>query len=448
VQLWLAVHSVDKAIANSPSDPENLQAKAEILAWSARFNESEQSYLAALKLDPQSLDIYQGLGDTYKWEQKYSLAIEAYRRALKLDPRDTRVLLKLARVYKDAGMRHEAEETVNKAFQIQPDIAEGFEILRELEQGAGYGALIHDYAEPAFIIGFLGVIAVYFRNRREVLNRRHPYYKLFLAKILPSVILIWLVAIGTPRHWGAMDFQLIKEVVEIVTFGVLIAAFTALSYVSRARRASEDGQRKVVLAIGAHPDDIELGCGATLAKFKDMGYAVHGMVMTSGEKGNAHINKSVNRKAEAKKGASILGLDSIEVFDFKDTALSTQMNEIKSKIEETIKKVDAQVIITQSPHDVHQDHRAVFEATKIAARGARSILCFEDVSTEPDFSANYFVDVTEYVDDKIKAVKTHQTQNGKYYMHPDGIRGRAAHRGLQAGVPYAEAFLMYRGLNV
>jgi LmbE family N-acetylglucosaminyl deacetylase len=185
-----------------------------------------------------------------------------------------------------------------------------------------------------------------------------------------------------------------------------------------------------------------------LAKFKDSGYRVCGLVVTSGERGNEFEAQGKNRGDEARHGASTLGLDELWVCNFGDTRLYTQLNEIKTAIEEKIVATGAEIVITQSPDDMHQDHRAVFEATKIAARGAHTLLCYEDVSTEPHFVPNYFVDITDYIEDKIEAVASHKTQKHRLYTQPEAIRGRAAHRGMQSGVKYAEAFLLYKGVDV
>jgi LmbE family N-acetylglucosaminyl deacetylase len=100
-------------------------------------------------------------------------------------------------------------------------------------------------------------------------------------------------------------------------------------------------------------------------------------------------------------------------------------------------------VITHSFREIHGDHVAVFEAAKEAARRC-SLMCFETVSTPPEFVPNYFADVTAFFDDKLKAIAAHRSQGDKAYMDPELVRGRAAHRGLQVNVPYAEAFWVYR----
>jgi LmbE family N-acetylglucosaminyl deacetylase len=79
-------------------------------------------------------------------------------------------------------------------------------------------------------------------------------------------------------------------------------------------------------------------------------------------------------------------------------------------------------------------------ATREAARRVPTVLAYEDVSTSQAFVPNYYVDVTGFIEDHLKAVSFHRSQAGKAYMDPEALRGRAAHRGMQVGVPYALAF--------
>ncbi|HEX9655495.1 MAG TPA: PIG-L deacetylase family protein, partial [Bacteroidota bacterium] len=278
----------------------------------------------------------------------------------------------------------------------------------------------------------------------DILKRRHFYYWIVTYPVIPGIIVTYVLFFAASYYGGLGGFGVVKGAAEMVVFLLLMIAFVSLLWVSRGRRAAIT---KSVLAVGAHPDDIELGCGGALAKFKDNGYKVCGLVITSGERGNILLAQGIDRKAEAANGATAMGLDELWVCNFKDTELNTQMNDIKSVIEEKIRTTNAEIVITQSPNDIHQDHKAVFDATKIAARGARTLLCYEDVSTEPHFIPNYFVDITDYMEDKIQAVESHKTQKHRLYMQPDSIKGRASHRGMQSGVKYAEAFLLYKGVD-
>ena len=119
---------------------------------------------------------------------------------------------------------------------------------------------------------------------------------------------------------------------------------------------------------------------------------------------------------------------------------------MKDEMEKMIKEIGATLVLTHSQIDIHTDHQAVFEATKVAARNI-SVLCYEDVSTPREFVPNYFVDIGSYIDDKMRLVSFHRTQNDKNYMDPEVIRGRAAHKGIQGGVQFAEAYRIYKLLQ-
>jgi len=441
-----ALRRVESALAIAPANPELLRQKADILTWSNHFKEAEAIYLLLLHATLDRAGIYHNLGDLYRWQGKLSQSVEAYNTAASLEPGAEHHLLSLGKTALEGGMLEVAKSTVQRMFALDPDNPAAFQLLRDIEarRGLDYRNILEAYVEPLVIVLVLSTIAVYFRRRMDILKRRHYYFWLVAYPVIPVLILTYMFFIAASRFGEFADFTLVKGVAEVVVFLVLMVAFMSLLWVSRRQQASGSG---TVLAIGAHPDDIELGCGGALAKYKELGYEVHGLVMTSGEQGNPYLTKGKSRSVEAKDGAGVLGLDSLGVFAFRDTKLFSHLNDMKDVIEARIRETNPDIIITQSPHDIHQDHKAVFEATKIAARGPRTVLCYEDVSTEPHFVPNYFVDITEYIEDKVVAVGSHRTQKGKLYMEPEGIRGRAAHRGMQSGVRYAEAFLMYKGVD-
>jgi LmbE family N-acetylglucosaminyl deacetylase len=196
-----------------------------------------------------------------------------------------------------------------------------------------------------------------------------------------------------------------------------------------------------VLAIGAHPDDIEIAAGAALAKMRDAGYGITGLIMTRGERGgDGHT-----RPVEAERGAKFLGLDSVKVLDFNDTHLSEDIVKITGVIEAMIDKIQPAIIFTHSAHDLHQDHQTVYEATMGAARNTcTTILCYESPSVTQDFHPTYYIDVEKYVDVKVQAMREHYDQRKKSYMKPDLVRGKMAFRGAQAKVDYAEGFEVAR----
>jgi LmbE family N-acetylglucosaminyl deacetylase len=200
-----------------------------------------------------------------------------------------------------------------------------------------------------------------------------------------------------------------------------------------------------ILAIGAHPDDIEIAAGGTLAKMRDAGYQINALVLTQGERGG----DGGARQDDAKNGAEFLGVENIEVLDCTDTRLITDVVDVTNAIERMIERTKPDIIFTHSNHDIHQDHQLVFESTLRAARDTRTtILCYESPSVTQDFRPTYFVEVGNYVDVKIQAVREHRDQRKKAYMKPDFIRGKLSFRGSQAKVEYAEGFEVVRMVSL
>ncbi|UFU06789.1 PIG-L deacetylase family protein [Ruania halotolerans] len=191
-----------------------------------------------------------------------------------------------------------------------------------------------------------------------------------------------------------------------------------------------------ILAIGAHPDDLELACGGALAKFVDAGHDVHVLVMSQGSVGG----DEGERILEARRGATFLGAQSVVVHDFPDTMLQEVTQGLVMAMEAAIEEIAPDVILTHSAHDQHQDHAAVHAATLRAARQHSTILCYESPSVTRDFNPSVFIDIADYVDIKVQAVRMHRNQSGKPYMSAQRLRGMATFRGSQAKREFAEAY--------
>lgn len=224
-----------------------------------------------------------------------------------------------------------------------------------------------------------------------------------------------------------------------------VAALTALvipmvlwrvpiTHASNARR---------VLAIGAHPDDIELACGGTLAKFVDSGHEVEVVVMSDGMRGG----DGKARSEEALRGASYIGLIGLRHYRFADANLAAHGQEMIQVIEGALARFDPDIILTHSQHDSHQDHQAVHAATLRAARRHHSILCFESPSATREFDPSVFVDIEDYMEAKVQAVRMHADQKEKPYMAPERLRAVALFRGAQARRRVAEAYEPVRMLS-
>ncbi|WP_241975685.1 PIG-L deacetylase family protein [Kocuria rosea] len=266
----------------------------------------------------------------------------------------------------------------------------------------------------------------YLRHARGIRAMKSVRNVVVVVYTVLLVLNLWCATIMPHNFWC-----------DVIAVSTLLAT-VALAAVVAERRipATTVVERRRVLAVGAHPDDLELACGATLAKLVDTGHEVRGLVMSNGEEGG---NKNM-RPDEARHGATFLGLRRLDVLTFPDTKLETVTNDMVRAIEAAIREFEPDVIFTHSAHDQHQDHYAVHQATLRAARAHHSILCFESPSVTRDFDPSVFVDIDGYVDVKVEAVLAHRDQAGKPYMTPGRVRGMAAFRGAQAKNTNAEAF--------
>jgi LmbE family N-acetylglucosaminyl deacetylase len=198
---------------------------------------------------------------------------------------------------------------------------------------------------------------------------------------------------------------------------------------------------RVVLAVGAHPDDIELGCAGTLLLHKRNGDKVYLLVLTRGEaSGNAEA-----REKECRKAAEILAVDGLFFGGLEDTKVHDGRETIDA-IEKIIDEVSPNIIYAPDFKDTHQDHRNTGHATLSAARRCKMILLYECASTQTDFCPQVFVDIQESFELKKKATLVFGSQVNernpptKYSLAVKAIEGLAKFRGYQAGVDVAEAF--------
>ena len=196
-----------------------------------------------------------------------------------------------------------------------------------------------------------------------------------------------------------------------------------------------------ILAIGAHPDDIEFGCGGILYKmFKDK-HKINLLVMTKGNVGG----DSDDRWLEQKKSAAIL---KAQVFygGFEDTNVNMS-RELIQVIEKTLNKVKADVVLANYLEDTHQDHRNLAKAVETAARYMKNVLFYE-VPTTLNFLPSVFFDIGKVMSKKEQLLKCHKSQVYKTKVKNlsiiESAKSAAIFRGYQNRVKYAEAFVPQR----
>jgi LmbE family N-acetylglucosaminyl deacetylase len=196
---------------------------------------------------------------------------------------------------------------------------------------------------------------------------------------------------------------------------------------------------KVVLAVGAHPDDIELGCAGALALHKLKGDKVYLLVLTRGEaSGNGEV-----RETECRESAKLLEVDGLSFGGLEDTRIDDGRETIDA-IEKVVNEVKPDIVYAPACEDTHQDHRNVGHATLSACRRCKIILMYEGASTQRDFTPQVFVDLAKTFELKMKVTRLFGSQvnnhNGIYKAAMKAIEGLAKFRGYQAGVEVAEAF--------
>jgi LmbE family N-acetylglucosaminyl deacetylase len=215
-----------------------------------------------------------------------------------------------------------------------------------------------------------------------------------------------------------------------------------------------------VLAVGAHPDDLEILCAGTLAKYAQQGHQVTMAISTNGEVGSSTLSKeeiAEIRKAEASASAAVIGADFIWMGlpdEFVFSAAETRLYFLN-----TIRKVQPDVILTHAPHDYHPDHRTTGQIIwdtrvmttvpniKTEAPVCKTIpeIYYFDTIAGIDFTPEYYVDITRTFELKKAMLACHKSQaawlQDQYEMsYLQFIEYTGRYRGLQCGARYAECF--------
>lgn len=214
-----------------------------------------------------------------------------------------------------------------------------------------------------------------------------------------------------------------------------------------------------VLAIGCHPDDIEISCCGTLAKCVKRGDKVTVCHVANGNMGHEIISPEelrVIRINEAKKAGALAGIEvvTLDIGDLLPNGCDTKQRDMVVAL---IKEVQPDFIITHSPTDYMPDHREVsklvFDASFAAsvphygANGKAKVVpvFYMDNLAGMNFNPTEYVDITDEIDLKIEMLECHESQlkwmrDHDHIDFADFVRTCSKFRGLQCGVPYAEAF--------
>ena len=180
-----------------------------------------------------------------------------------------------------------------------------------------------------------------------------------------------------------------------------------------------------ILAIGAHPDDIELGCGGSLLKAARNGVNVFMYIVTRG----SSAGSVVKRSNEIINSAKYIGAKALWIDDYEDSGVYLTKGLINS-IEFFIRKTQADVIYTHPLKDNHHDHRAVSEATVEAGRFTPNVLAYENPSSR-NFLPVLFSDISDVIFEKIKLIELYGSQKAKIFLSSNSVKALAEYRAFQ-----------------
>lgn len=217
-----------------------------------------------------------------------------------------------------------------------------------------------------------------------------------------------------------------------------------------------------ILAIGCHPDDLEIGCGGTLSKYAEQGHSVVMCHVANGNMGHAVIMPEelrIIRTKEAEEAGKLICASEVINLDINDLEIDSHNKATVKKVIEVVRYVKPDIIITHSPDDYMKDHlevsRLVFDAsfsssvphmyTENEAYPCIVPVLYMDTLAGINFLPNEYVDISGTIEKKIGALDCHQSQIKWMKDHDkidflDFVRTVSKFRGLQCGAAFAEGF--------
>jgi LmbE family N-acetylglucosaminyl deacetylase len=215
-----------------------------------------------------------------------------------------------------------------------------------------------------------------------------------------------------------------------------------------------------VLVVAPHPDDESLGCGGTLLKHKHRGDELHWLIFTDMAASGQYSEGEISQRAEqVKLVAARYDFKTVSHLHFPPAQLDhLPKSELVAEATSVVQNIQPQIIYLPYRNDVHSDHEVVFDICVAATKQFRlpcvnEILAYETIS-ETDFSLkpntmfnpNYFVDINEYLQEKLDIVSIYASELGEFPFPRslEAIEAMAKYRGVQANSKAAEAFMLLK----
>lgn len=199
---------------------------------------------------------------------------------------------------------------------------------------------------------------------------------------------------------------------------------------------------KRVLALGAHTDDIELGCGGFLSRLKREGAEIAVMAFSRAEASLPPDIPPHTLQLEFEAAMKVIGIDSVWTGDFPVRHFPDHRQMILERLVETARDYQPDLVLTMNSQDTHQDHQVIHRESVRAFRGM-TLLGYETPWNQQQNVTTLFVEVShDDLEHKIKMLSQYESQTrlGRTYMDREYAESAARFRGYQGRVPYAEAF--------
>jgi len=230
---------------------------------------------------------------------------------------------------------------------------------------------------------------------------------------------------------GADDF-----LTKPVDRATLIEKIDELAALSARRKAASSA---TVLAVGAHPDDIEVGCGGTLLGHVAQGHDVMALVLTGGEIGGM----PADRAREAARAAELMAVRLHHV-SLAEASL-TEIEATTAEIRRVVDELRPDTIYVHSVHDFNQDHRNVHQATIAAAPDVPRIFCYQSASSTVEFQPSRFVAVDEFMDRKLAVIRAYTSQvRQRRYLDAELLRATSRYWSRYGQTRFVEPFEVVR----
>ncbi|MFC2138736.1 PIG-L deacetylase family protein [Bacteroidota bacterium] len=197
-----------------------------------------------------------------------------------------------------------------------------------------------------------------------------------------------------------------------------------------------------ILALAAHPDDIEFSCGASIHKLNNSESIIKYVVFSPCTKSLLKGQPDNILFEELEKAATHLNIkkENIIKFNFPVREFPKYRQEILEELIKIKKEFTPDLVFIPNSHDIHQDHKAIHEEGVRAFKNSK-ILGYEMPWNNLTSTTNFFIKISkEDLEQKIKAIKEYKTQNHRIYKDEELFAGLAKVRGVQANCELAEAF--------